>query len=102
MRNANSITGRDDFIIAQALTIAIEALSRDEYPAASNIEDMKAILAARYPGQAEHFGLTRDLRTALRMGWEPKNGDGADEARAFIAEHPGTVIDLSLARGVGR
>lgn len=45
----NDITGRDGYILSEALATAITVLSRLEHPPKSNIEDMKEILAEWYP-----------------------------------------------------
>jgi len=43
------ITGRDGYILSEALATAITALSRLKHPPESNIADMKEILAEWYP-----------------------------------------------------
>jgi hypothetical protein len=55
-RRRPSITGRDGYIIAQALAYAIEAIAMlpEERQEASNREDMLAILT-RGCGHADHF-----------------------------------------------
>ena len=51
-------TERDDFIVAQALILSIEALSRlpDRDRPVSNIEDMRAILAEIRPSVRDMAG----------------------------------------------
>jgi hypothetical protein len=95
----DSITGRDNIIIAQALCVAIEAMSREEYPEESNINDMRRILEARYPSAAAQFAAQRDLKTAVRLGFRPKEGEEIFKAaRNFIAERT-DVVDLYRQRG---
>lgn len=48
-KKAKGITGRDDYILSEALATAIAVLSRLEHPPESNIADMKEILADWYP-----------------------------------------------------
>jgi hypothetical protein len=45
----NDITGRDSYILSEALAIAITVLSRLKHPPDSNLADMKEILAEWYP-----------------------------------------------------
>jgi hypothetical protein len=67
----HAITHRDDFIMAQALIFALEALRRlpeDQRPE-SNIDDMKAILA-ELPSTAREMA-ERDTGRWLMVGaWE--------------------------------
>jgi hypothetical protein len=46
---SDDITGRDDYILSEALATAITVLSRLKNPPDSNIKDMKEILAEWYP-----------------------------------------------------
>ena len=48
-----NITGRDDYIIAQALYVAAKTLRSQEYPEESNADDMEAIAEAWFPGSFE-------------------------------------------------
>jgi hypothetical protein len=53
MSTNDSITGRDDYIIAQALYVAETALRSQEQPEYSNADDMEAISEAWFPGNFE-------------------------------------------------
>lgn len=46
---SDDITGRDDYILSEALATAVTVLSRLKHPPESNIADMKEILAEWYP-----------------------------------------------------
>jgi hypothetical protein len=68
---SQSITGRDGYVMAQALAYAIEAIEHlpDEWQEWSNKEDMKLLLNTLHPGMAEN------LRIAARghieqIGWD--------------------------------
>ena len=62
------VTGRDEFLIAQALHEAIKALAAlpEEHRPGTTIADMRRLLLERYPGAAEHFAAHDELR-ARRM-----------------------------------
>ncbi len=47
MSNDREVTGRDDYLIMQALIVAREVLMREGH--ASNAQDMTRLLEARYP-----------------------------------------------------
>jgi len=61
------VTGRDDFLIAQALHEAIKALAAlpEEHRPGRAIADMRRLLLERYPGAAEHFAAHDELRAGL-------------------------------------
>jgi hypothetical protein len=77
MTEQADITGRDDYLIAQALHWAIKALAAlpQEHRPASNIEGMRQILARRYRGWAAYFAAEDDLKATLA-----ELPEGADEA----------------------
>ena len=54
---SRSITGRDGYIMAQALAYAIEAIEHlpDKWQEWSNKEDMKLLLNTLQPGMAENL-----------------------------------------------
>jgi hypothetical protein len=63
----NEVTGRDGYLIAQALHVAIrhlEALPEIERPT-SNIEDMRAILLTNFGGFVQLFVMEDDAKSAL-------------------------------------
>lgn len=58
---------RDEYIMAQALYVAIrtmEAVEPDYHREPSNIEDMKLILATRFPSYQHLFDQQEKLRAA--------------------------------------
>ena len=88
MNDQTEVTGRDDFIIAQALWEAsklLDSLPDIERPE-SNIADMRAILEARYPDLWEQFAFQDDLGRAMRLGMRIEAGQSIDweEVTAFL------------------
>ncbi len=88
MNTQTEITGRDDYIIAQALWEArklLDSLPDKERPD-SNIKDMRAILETRYSGLQEMFAFQDDLRRALRLGMQMEIGQSYDpeDVKAFL------------------
>ena len=67
MADYPEITGRDDYLIAQALHEAIKSLSAlpDLHRPESNIEDMRLILLGRYRGAAMHQLMQDDIKGSL-------------------------------------
>jgi hypothetical protein len=66
MPQQTEVTGRDAYILVEALTFAVEALSKlpIEFRPDSNIDDMKRLLDARVKqdatlGQAQHIAQRR-------------------------------------------
>ena len=86
------ITGRDGYIMAHALHLAIKWIDAmpEEHRALSDQQDMRAILKARFPNQAELFVFQDDLKRALRHGFvvEPGEPISADDLRDFLASLP--------------
>jgi hypothetical protein len=80
MTNHEEITGRDDYLIAQALHEAIKALSAlpDLHRPNSNIEDMRRILLERYRGSAMHMVMQDDIAAALAE--LPENASNEERA----------------------
>lgn len=76
---SQSITGRDGYVVAQALAYAIEAIEHlpDEWQEWSNKEDMKLLLNTLYPRMAE------DLRIGAR-GHLEQMGRGAAMEKANL------------------
>src|SRR5687767_2900640 len=61
------LTGRDHFVIAKALHVAsqhLASLPPDEQPF-SDMQDMRRLLAARYPELAEMFAMQDDLKAGM-------------------------------------
>ncbi len=88
MNDPTEVTGRDDYIIAQALWEAsklLDSLPDKERPE-SNIEDMRAILETRYSGLQEMFAFQDDLRRAVRlgMGMEVGQSFSPEDVKAFL------------------
>ncbi len=88
MNDETEVTGRDDFIIAQALWEAskmLDSLPDNERPE-SNIEDMRAILETRYPGLMGSFTFQDDLRRAMRLGMPMEEGQSIrpEDVKAFL------------------
>ncbi len=88
MNDRTEITGRDDFIIAQALWEAskmLDVLPDYERPE-SNIEDMRTILETRYPAWSESFAFQDDLRRAMRLGMPMEEGQSitSEDVKAFL------------------
>ena len=94
----NEITGRDDWIIAQALSVAVRALSAQSRPPYSDIGDMEAILSSRYSGYKENFTFQNDLKRALLLGfeWEKEGSLNPAKLKKWLSEHaPGdNVVEL--------
>ena len=84
----DGVTGRDELMIAEALCIASDWLRRQENPRWSDINDMEAVLKARYPEYAAGYQFTRDLKLALNRGYTVKPGHGvtAQELRRWLEE----------------
>ena len=85
---ADDITGRDDYVIAQALYVAIKTLHQAEFPQLSNIEDMQAILDGRYPGAWDEFELQHYARLALARGWKAAGQFTVNDLKKWLAENP--------------
>jgi hypothetical protein len=92
-----NVTGRDGYLIAQALHEAIKSLSalpEHERPV-SNIADMRELLRTRFGRLAEHFLAQDDLKAAMA---ELPPGLGAEETRARMQE----MMDQWNERWAGR
>ena len=88
MNDQTDVTGRDDFIIAQALWEAskvLDLLPDIERPD-SNIQDMRAILETRYPDFWGQFAFQDDLRRAMRLGMPVEEGQSIsqEDVTAFL------------------
>jgi hypothetical protein len=75
MSQRNEVTGRDDYIIVEALTFAVEALSKLPivFRPESNIKDMKRLLDARVKqdatlGQAQQIAQRRVAVLLAQVG----------------------------------
>ncbi len=89
MNDQTEVTGRDDYIIAQALWEAsklLESLPNIERPD-SNIEDMRIILEVRYPVLWGSFAFQDDLRRAMRLGMRMEEGQSytPEDVKAFLS-----------------
>ncbi len=64
-----NITGRDGYIMAEALHLAIKWIDAQpkEYRSLSNQEDMRAILDARWPSFKEIFAQTERAAVVLKF-----------------------------------
>lgn len=72
------ITGRDGYIIAEALHLAIKWIDAqpERRRSLSNQEDMQAILDAMWPELKEAFAFEDDLRLARQLGFKmPADGE---------------------------
>ena len=88
MNDQTEVTGRDDYIIAQALWEAsklLDSLPDKERPE-SNIEDMRAILETRYPDLRAGFVGEDVIHRALRMGFPLEKGQSytVEDFTAFL------------------
>ena len=88
MNTQTEITGRDDYIIAQALWEAsklLDSLPDKERPE-SNIKDMREILETRYPALSGGFAFQDDLRRAMRLGMPMEEGQSIrpEDVKAFL------------------
>lgn len=85
----DGITGRDSYIVAQALYVAAKALRSQEYPEQSNAEDMEAIAEAWFPGSFEQRRIHERFQEGLRMGLKLPMGGmtmTSEAVEAWIAE----------------
>jgi hypothetical protein len=98
--DTSEITGRDHYIIAQALFLASQYLVRQpvHLRQENNAEDMLTILRAKYPQALVRMEFQRDLRVARRRGMPMKDGEPTSEAevRRWLDEHGGdaNIVDL--------
>jgi hypothetical protein len=74
-----SITGRDGYVMAQALAYAIEAIEHlpDEWQEWSNKEDMKLLLHTFHPGMIENLRIEA-RRHLEQIGWDARVGNGLE------------------------
>ena len=88
MNDQTDVTGRDDYIIAQALWEASKVLDSlpDKERPDSNIQDMRAILETRYPDLREKFAFQDDLQRAMRLGMPIEEGQEIhwEDVTAFL------------------
>ena len=49
MENQLTLDVREQFIISQALCVAIKTMAKEKYPEESNIEDMKILIEDKFP-----------------------------------------------------
>ena len=93
MTDDDSITGRDGYIMAHALHLAIKWIDAmpEEHRDLSNQQDMRAILQTQFPQQAKLFAFQDDLERALRHGFVVEEGEpiSSDDLRDFLASLPG-------------
>lgn len=85
----DSITGRDSYIVAQALYVAAKALRSQKHPEESNAEDMEAIAEAWFPGSFEQRRIHERFQEGLRMGLKLPMGGmtiTSEAVEAWIAE----------------
>jgi hypothetical protein len=87
------VTGRDGYLIAKALHIAIRAMRASKHPAWSDIEDMERLLREYSPGLAATLESMDLIRQATAYGFQfPKDGASDDELRTFIASRASTAV----------
>jgi hypothetical protein len=91
----NTITGRDDLIIAQALFEAAYLL-RNREPAhlrqPANARDMEKILFTQYPGLARAYAFQHLLGRAMDLGYQPVVGEKVSEevlVEFILSKDPG-------------
>lgn len=82
MSTNDSITGRDDYIIAQALYVAATALRSQKQPEYSNADDMEAISEAWFPGNFESRRVLERMQEGVRMGLKLPSGGLTMEAES--------------------
>ena len=94
MTDTTGITGRDNYIIAKALHLAIKWIDAmpKEYKALSDQEDMRLILNQGYPSLADNFQFQDELGEAMRRGFEVEVGVSIthEDIRAFLDSLPDT------------
>jgi hypothetical protein len=78
MSQRNEVTGRDAYIIVEALTFAVEALSKlpIEFRPDNNIEDMKRLLDARVKQDATLGQVQRSAQRRLAVLLAHVGGQG--------------------------
>ena len=88
----DNITGRDDYIVARALYLAIKWIDAMpvEHKSPSDQTDMRAILDARWPELKETFAFQDDLALAKRNGFQMEEGQTVthDDLREFLVSLP--------------
>ena len=87
------ITGRDEYLIAQALWLAIKfnTLIPEEYRQKSNCLDMMEILQKRFPSYVVEFDAQDARAAAVRAGYQPVDGDTFEDVQEFLESLPDTT-----------
>ena len=87
------ITGRDEYLIAQALWLAIKfnTLIPEEYRQKSNCRDMMEILQKRFPSYVIEFDAQDARAAAMRAGYRPVEGDTNEDIQKFLESLPDTA-----------
>ncbi len=92
MTDDDSVTGRDGWVMAQALHLAIKWIDAmpEEHRALADQRDMRALLQARFPDRAKLFAFQDNLERALKHGFvvEPGESVSPDDLRDFFASLP--------------
>jgi hypothetical protein len=74
--NLASLTEREAWITARALFYAAKRLRAELHPPLSDIEEMEIVLRDRFGGYVPELEFTNDLKRAIRLGFQPEEGDG--------------------------
>lgn len=94
MTRRQGITGRDGYIISQALFVASRVMRTEKYPSLSNIEDREEILNTLFPGRAEMWQEEEYRKEAFRLGMKPDPASTSSptvDARRFLIRHWNTA-----------
>ena len=83
-----AVRDRDGYICAKALHLAVRYLDLGprEPGQLETANSLREFLKHAFPDAMKMFGEVDAFRAALSQGWEPEDGDGVNEAEAFLAE----------------
>lgn len=83
------ITGRDGWLTAVALFVAIRALRSKANPPESDIAGMEKILRERYSGLEKTLCLQNNIRLARRLGFKFEEGVSLSphDVQIWLGEH---------------
>ena len=88
MNKQNRLSGRESFLVSQALYIAARALRAQEHPPLADIEEMNELLDAHFPTHKKLYQTQTNMQLALRLGYQPKVGEIREaEVEQWIVEH---------------
>jgi hypothetical protein len=105
-RERHDITGRDGFIIAKALVIAVDTLKREKHPPHSDIADMEEVLNKRFAQLAKVENMMLQLKRLVRLGIVTSDnfdaifpdGASAENIDRLIAEHEARLDKAGVGR----